>query len=251
MEQEQARLRVRFSRDLDFFLAGEHKTPVGFDMLRRASAKDIIESLGVPHTEVARIQFGGADAGFDFIPEIPGLLQVSGIEAPFDPLSAGRLRPHPLPCIRFVADLNVIKLGRYLLFLGYDTVLAREQSDSQIADMSADEGRIVLTRDTRLLFRKKISFARRIRSVQPLDQLRETIEFFGLFPDPRSFFSRCARCNCRLEPVAKADVFHLLEPKTQKYVREFRRCPVCAQVFWEGSHYQALREKFGVLGILN
>ena len=250
MTQEHAGLRVSFSRDLNFFLAREQEKSVGYDLLRRASVKDIIESLGVPHTEVGHILFNGTDIGFDVIPEMPGHLQVSGISRPFNPLAASRLRPYPLPILRFVADLNVIKLGRYLLALGYDTVLAREESDSQIADLAADTQRIVLTRDTRLLFRKKICFARRIHSAMPLEQLRETIDFFGLVPDSECFFSRCARCNCLLTSVEKADIFHLLEPKTRKYVRKFRRCPVCGQIFWEGSHYQALRKKFESLGIL-
>jgi uncharacterized protein len=51
-------------------------------------------------------------------------------------------------------------------------------SDEQIADLSESESRIVLTRDTALLKRKKIVFARRIRADLPYDQILETIDFF-------------------------------------------------------------------------
>lgn len=242
------KLRVSFSRDLGFFLTGRDR---GTSLARRASVKDIVESFGVPHTEVGRLRFHGTERGFGFVPEAPGTLEVEGIPSPRDLSLETLLRPGYVGIVKFVADLNVLKLGQYLAFLGYDTVLAREESDARIADLACAQNRIVLTRDTRMLFRRKIIFARRIRAKYPAEQLTEVVSFFGLHPDPALFFSRCAACNCCLEAVDKADIFHLLEPKTRKYVHTFRRCPNCGRIYWPGSHYTALRERFRDLGILN
>ncbi len=242
---------VWFSKGLAFFLSKGRTGSLRMDMCRRASVKDIVESFGVPHTEVGRIRFNGGDRGFEFIPETVGLLEVFEITAPFDVFSGERLREVPVPFIKFVVDLNVLKLGQYLLFLGYDTVLAKEESDAQIADIAHSQDRIVLTRDTRLLFRRKIQLGRRIRAIHPKAQLIEVIRFFGLKPDPSSFFSRCAACNLPLEPVEKERIYHLLEPKTQRYVQRFHQCPGCLRIYWAGSHHRALSRCFQDLGLLN
>jgi|GEM_PF-6347466 len=39
-----------------------------YDLIRRASLKDIIESQGIPHTEVAQISLKKKELGFGFIP---------------------------------------------------------------------------------------------------------------------------------------------------------------------------------------
>lgn len=245
-------VRVLFSEGLAYFLPGRGRgRALNHDLRRRASVKDIVQSFGVPHTEVGQICFNGAAVDFSFIPERSGSLDVRGIVSPFEVVKSSRLRPRCLNLIRFIADLNVMKLGRYLLLLGFDVELARDMPDKGIAEAAEKQGRIVLTRDTRLLFRSKISFARRIRASLTMAQLVETLEFFGLRPDPAQFFTRCVRCNRALERVEKERVYHLLEPKTRKYFTRFLRCPGCRQVFWKGSHYDRILDRFKDLGILS
>jgi uncharacterized protein with PIN domain len=217
-------------------------------LIRSASVKDIIESLGVPHTEVGGIRFNGQETGFAFVPDAAGNLDVRGITPPFDVRYPSLLRPEPLDRIRFIADVNVLKLGRLLILLGFDVAGSSSFSDEQIADMAESESRIVLTRDTTLLKRKKIVFARRIRADLPYDQVAEVVDFFGL-RDQTAFFSRCTRCNQPLKPVAKTDILHRLEPRTKKYFTDFYQCPECLKIFWKGSHYEAMTETFTALGL--
>ncbi|WP_022669122.1 Mut7-C RNAse domain-containing protein [Desulfospira joergensenii] len=241
------RIYIRFSEDLDFFLKKEQQgRRFALDMDRKASVKDIIESQGVPHTEVGRMELEKQTRDFAFIPGRTGALDVSGIKPPFDVLKPGFLRPRPLARIRFVADVNVMKLGKLMLLLGFDTACSSSFSDPEIADISEREKRIVLTRDTGLLKRKKIEFGRRIRSNLPYEQLEETLVFFGLSGKIR-FFTRCSHCNKSLEPRDKADVMALLEPKTQKYFSRFFQCPECKKVFWKGSHYAKIVRKLGTM----
>ena len=146
--------------------------------------------------------------------------------------------------------MNVLKLGRLLILLGFDVAGSSSLTDSQIADLAQAQARIVLTRDTTLLKRRKIVFARRIRSDLPYDQVVEVIDFFGL-RDQTAFFSRCTRCNQPLKPVAKTDILDRLEPKTRKYFTEFFQCPACGKVFWKGSHYEAMTDTFTALGLFS
>ena len=158
------------------------------------------------------------------------------------------LRPFSLKRTRFLADVNVIKLGRLLIIMGFDVSYSSSLSDHEIADISETETRIILTRDTELLKRKKIIFAKRIKANYPYEQLVETIHFFGL-EKQISFFSRCTKCNNKLVGVSKEKVIHLLEPKTKKFFDIFFQCPQCNNVFWKGSHFDNIKKKISSIGI--
>lgn len=241
---------ITFDPVLDFFLPDRRQGGgLDYPLTRKASVKDIIESVGVPHTEVGRLRFNGQEIDFAFVPDGPGNLNVRGISPPFDVRSRSMLRPEPLDRVRFIADVNVLKLGRLLILLGFDVAGSPTFTDDQIADMAESESRIVLTRDTTLLKRKKIVFARRIRENLPYDQVMEVVNFFGL-RDQTAFFSRCTQCNQPLEPVAKTDVLDQLQPKTRKYFFDFFQCPGCGKIFWKGSHYEAMTDTFTALGLL-
>ncbi len=243
------KLSVLFDPSFDFFLADGRKGRIfDYSLVRKASVKDIIESLGIPHTEVGSILFDGRKIDFFFVPVLPGKLQVYAVQAPFNVLAPSLLRPAPLKSIRFIADVNVLKLGRLLILLGFDVACSSSFSDAEIADIARAQSRIVLTRDTTLLKRKKIDFARRVRSDFPYEQVLEVVDFFGL-QDLTAFFSRCTACNKLLVPVAKNDIIHLLEPKTRQYFFDFLQCPQCQKVFWKGSHYDAMKDTFSRLGI--
>ena len=240
---------IQFERQFDFFLTNDKNgNRFEYFLNRKESVKDIIEYLGVPHKEVGRIDFNNQEINFSYIPLSQGVLHVHAILPPFAVLSPSVLRPMPLNTMKFIADINVIRLGRLLIMLGFDVSYSSLYSDSEIADIAETECRIVLTRDTDLLKRRKIVFAKRIQANLPYDQLIETIIFFGL-QKLISFFSRCTGCNVKLVAIAKKDVIHLLEPKTKQYFDTFFQCPLCKSVFWKGSHYDNIQKKISSLGI--
>jgi len=73
----------------------------------------------------------------------------------------------------------------------------------------------------------------------------QTIEVIGRFHlfDSIAPFTRCLRCNARLQRVAKGDVIEKLEPLTKIYYEEFRRCTGCGQIYWAGSHFTKLQKR--------
>lgn len=244
-------IQIKFERFFDFFLAKERQGGDWFDypLTRRSNVKDIIESLGVPHTEIGQLYFNNTNIDFQYIPVSEGRLKVCSVSQPFGVLSPSYLRPEPLKKIKFIADVNVIKLGRLMRLTGFDVAYSPSYSDSVIADIAFHEKRIVLSRDTMLFKRKKIVFGKRIRADLPYEQFGEVMDFFGI-ADSIEFFSRCANCNIRLESVDKKDIMHRLEPKTKKYFHVFFQCPECRNIFWRGSHYENLREIFCLSGII-
>lgn len=243
-------LILEFEKTFEFFLPRKvGHARVLCPLNRKASVKDIVESYGVPHTEIGSLVFEGQSVDFSFVCPTGGVLSVGTIEAPFDACSPSFLRPHPVDAIRFIADVNVMRLGRLMILAGFDVCCSASYADAQIADIAEQENRIVLTRDTRLLMRKKITFARRIRAEDPYAQLMETLSFFGL-KGAVSFFTRCTRCNTLLQPVTKASVLPLLEPKTRRYYNEFFQCHRCGQVYWPGSHRDHILKKISAAGLL-
>jgi len=62
-----------------------------------------------------------------------------------------RLRPKPLRDTRFILDVHLGKLARYLRMLGFDVAYDRERDDETIIDLSLEQKRIILTRDIGIL----------------------------------------------------------------------------------------------------
>jgi uncharacterized protein with PIN domain len=102
------------------------------------------------------------------------------------------------------------------------------------------EGRILLTRDRRLLMNNRVIFGCCIRSDWVDEQVRQVIRRYSLAARARPF-SRCPACNGLLESCLKAEVEEKLLPKTRLYFDAFLRCPSCGRIYWEGSHMKRLQ----------
>lgn len=203
------------------------------------SIKHLVESLGVPHTEVGGLRVNGALAGLEVGVQPGDRVEVL---APGD--GAGQLALPGEP--RFVVDNHLGRLAVYLRMLGFDTLYRNDYQDPELAHTAGSEGRILLTRDRRLLMRREVIYGCCLRSLQPRVQLGEITRRYRLAERARPF-RRCLRCNGPLQPVAKADVLDRLQPLTQQYYEEFALCPSCDQVYWKGSHYEHMLELIGGL----
>ncbi|MHB8809464.1 MAG: Mut7-C RNAse domain-containing protein [Desulfobulbaceae bacterium] len=237
-----------FYGDLPDLLRGRwrRRNPVVQEVTRSASVKDVLESFGLPHTEVGEIRCNGEAKDFSW-PVVEGQsFEIFPIQSPWDVLSPSLLRPVSLPAVRFLADANVGRLARYLRLAGFDTLYDWRWDDDLIAAMVSRENRIVLSRDLGLLKRKQIDFGRCIRALAPAAQLREVLGLLDLFGAMQPF-SRCPECNTGLASVEKDAVLHRLEPLTRKYYESFSRCPGCDRIYWPGSHREKMEQLLGDL----
>lgn len=237
-----ATARFRFYEELnDFLPPAQRKVEFGHDFARRTSIKDMIESFGVPHTEIEIILVNGYSVDFSYIVNNGDRVSVYPMFESFDISPLLRLRPAPLRDPRFVIDTNLGRLARHLRLLGFDCLYENDFSDAKVAFISQKDQRIVLTRDRRLLQRKIIDRGYFVRTTDPKEQVREVIERMDLYELAKPF-SRCTRCNGLLEKVPKSAVEHLLQPKTRRYYHRFRQCPQCGQIYWQGSHADRARK---------
>jgi hypothetical protein len=230
----------RFHAELNYFLPPSRRQ-VNFTHLfkGRASIKDMIESLGVPHPEVDVITVNEEPVDFSYIVQDSDRIDVYPFSAATEVTSTIRVRPTDLPCCRFVLDIHLGKLANSLRMLGFDTLYRNDYSDEALAQISASEQRILLTRDKGLLMRSLVTYGYYVRETDPDRQVVEVLRRFGLFRLSKPFV-RCIRCNGLLEPVAKETILEQLPQNTQVSINEFHRCNECAQIYWKGAHYERM-----------
>lgn len=214
--------------------------PIATPVTRAASIKDVLESFGLPHTEVDRITCNGRPADFSHRVEAGQQFDVYPISFPWDITTPTLLRPNPPPSLRFIIDVNVGRLARYLRMAGFDSRFDPTWNNRRILqEMAADPG-ILLTRNLDLLKRKQVAFGRYIRAIEPVAQLREILDLFGWVGLPESL-SRCLQCNTPLLPIEKQAILHRLEPLTIRYFETFSTCPRCDTIYWAGSHVDRMQ----------
>jgi uncharacterized protein with PIN domain len=235
--------RFHFYDELTFFLP--RRTQNGtithyFDW--RASIKDMIESLGVPHAEIELLIVNGLSVDFGYPVQRGDDIHVYPDFEAVDGADKIRLRPPFQGRPRFVLDTHLGRLASYLRMLGFDTLYrSGDYPDDELAQVSHDEQRILLTRDVGVLKRSIVIYGYYVRSTDPRQQIVEVTGRFAL-ADLVEPFKHCLKCNGMLEPVAKEAILDQLPPGTQRYFDEFHRCRACGQVFWKGSHYERMQK---------
>jgi uncharacterized protein with PIN domain len=233
---------VRFYEELnDFIRADWRKRQIERQLGHRTTTKDLIESFGVPHTEVDLILANGVSVDFAHRVDDGDIISVYPVFESFDISEVTRLQERPLRDLRFIADCHLGKLAGKMRLLGFDVEYRNDVDDDELATAVVNDKRVLLSRDRRLLMRKIIDRGYLVRSQSPEEQVSEVIRRFDLTRQLRPF-TRCARCNGILEPVEKQAVLHLLEPKTKLYFEDFFQCQSCRQVYWQGSHLSAIKE---------
>lgn len=233
----------RFYAELNDFLPPElRQRPIPYTFEVSGSVKDAIEALGVPHTEVDLILVNGESVGFSYLVQGGDQISVYPMFEAIDITPLVRVRPEPLRETRFILDVHLGRLAGYLRMLGFDTLYRNDYEDEELARISSQEQRILLTRDRGLLKRTIVSHGYCLRTTNPREQLIEVLRRFDLF---RSItpFRRCMHCNGLLASVDKAAISDRLPPKTSQYYDEFRRCQACDRIYWKGSHYERM-ERF-------
>ena len=231
----------RFYEELNDFMP-PHRQKVAFRHCfnGRNSVKDMIESLGVPHTEIDLILVNSESVDFSYIVRDGDRVSVYPVFECFDISPLVRLRPRPLRVSRFILDVHLGRLARYLRLFGFDTYYRNDYDDAEIAEIASRERRILLTRDLGLLKRSQVTHGYFVRATNPHQQLAEVLDRMDLRRSLRPF-KRCMRCNALLAPVAKEAIVERLEPDTRRYFDQFWMCAGCEQIYWKGSHYLRMR----------
>ena len=240
------RISIRFYEELnDFLPRAMRKRDIDFSFRGRRSVKDLIERFGVPHVEVDLILANGESVDFSYIVRDGDRFSVYPVFESLDIGGVGRLRPSPLRDTRFVLDVHLRKLARWLRLLGFDVDYGEERDDPELARIAEGQNRILLTRDRQLLMRRNVSRGIIIRHSDPEKQLVEVLDRLQL-RGRCAPFTRCIECNGAMHAVLPGGdemrrIMDSVPEGVRSWCREYFVCDSCARIYWKGSHYERLR----------
>lgn len=209
-----------------FLRPGRRHGPVRVACDGVSSLGHVVESLGVPLTEVGSLTVNGALAGPGYRPGAGDVVEVGAVR-----------RPQPLPAARFILDVHLGTLARRLRLVGVDTAYANDAADDVLVEQANAGRRVLLTQDRGLLRRRKLWLGAYVRGGRPDEQFADVLDRFA---PPLAPWTRCPACNGQLSPVRKADVEPLLRPGTRRTYQAFSRCQACGRVYWRGAHSKRL-----------
>lgn len=219
---------ITFAAELELFLRPVHRRGLSARLACDgvSTIGHLVESAGVPLTEVGAITVNGEPAAPGYRPAGGDVVTVAAVRRPEDCRSA-----------RFVLDVHLGTLARRLRLLGVDTAYANDQDDDALIEQANAERRVLLTQDRGLLRRRKLWRGAYVRGARPDEQLADVLSRFA---PPLAPWTRCPACNGSLRVAAKADIEELLLPGTRRSYNDFSRCRNCGRVYWRGAHSRRL-----------
>lgn len=146
--------------------------------------------------------------------------------------------------LKFIADSMLGKLAKWLRIMGYDTeFVPHDNRDVRLMLLEAKEpGVVLLTRDISLQAGKDVKIIL-FREQRWRDQLRKLLKELGLKPDEKDFFTRCTLCNEPLAGISRQEALNTVPAKTAEHDYAFSKCPVCAKIYWPGTHLDAIKRE--------
>ncbi len=145
--------------------------------------------------------------------------------------------------MNFVTDRMLGRLAKQLRMLGYDTIYYRGEDAYRLIKLAREEGRVILTRNTRLLPKTPADRIVRIAEDRPSLQVGELIQKGYISLNEESLLSRCLLCNALLNDIRREEA----EGKVPDFIfyqqKEFYRCPQCQRVYWQGSHHENMLKR--------
>ncbi|MFJ6982126.1 MULTISPECIES: Mut7-C RNAse domain-containing protein [unclassified Streptomyces] len=223
-------IQVDVAPELALFVPHARRTgPTALAVDGVSTLGHVVESLGVPLTEVGTLSVDGRAVSVAHIP-------AHGESVTVRPVA----RPQQVPGapLRFLLDVHLGTLARRLRLLGVDTAYeSTDIGDPALAARSAAERRVLLSRDRGLLRRRELWAGGYVYSTSPDEQLHDTLDRFAPALRP---WTRCTACNGLLRAATKEEVADRLADGTQRSYDVFAQCAQCGRAYWKGAHHERL-----------
>ncbi len=144
--------------------------------------------------------------------------------------------------MKFIADAMLGRLAKWMRAIGCDVAYSHKIEDGELVNRALREGRLILTRDTLLIKRRKAKgnfFLVEGNSYK--DQLKQVTRQF--FIDPyQNLLTRCIECNIPLTEVDKEQIMDAVPEYVYKTQGSFRTCSGCKKIYWPATHRDGMLE---------
>jgi uncharacterized protein with PIN domain len=149
--------------------------------------------------------------------------------------------------LKFIADAMVGKLAKWLRIIGCDVLYFSSIDDNALVEIAEKDKRTILTRDTRLIRRKKA----RNRSLllednDSWEQFKKVVKIFSL-DKKTNILTRCILCNQKLIPVDPKEVIKSVPPYVSQTQHSFGFCPYCKKIYWPATHKTRILKRLELL----
>jgi uncharacterized protein with PIN domain len=145
--------------------------------------------------------------------------------------------------MKFLVDRMLGKLTKGLRMLGCDAIYYRGEDPHQLIQLARQEGRVILTRNTKLIPKRLEDRILRVTEDKPFLQLKELIQKGHISLHEENLLSRCLLCNALLDEIPREEA----EGKVPDFIfyqqKEFFQCPQCWRIYWQGSHQENMKRK--------
>lgn len=226
-DMSRATALVRVATPLRFLLAARDRHgEIVVSVDGSSTVGHLIESLGVPRTEVGRVHIDGEPAALSARAGNGDTVEVMAV-----------FRPQRLDKARFLLDVHLGTLARRLRLLGIDAAYRNDAADPELVAQAQAEQRLLLTQDRGLLRRRALRAGAYVRGAGADEQLADVLDRFD---PPVTPWTRCPACNGELEPVSRQAVLPLLQPGTRRRYTRFSQCRACRRPYWRGAHADRL-----------
>lgn len=219
----------RFYEELNDFLP-KHRKKIDFEAKfnEKKSIKDIIEEFGVPTSEVDLVLINGKPVDFNYILKDGDRVSVFPVFESFNIQNVTLLRKFPLRRIQFIADIHLKDIVKPMRTLGFNIDFNGSYTTQNIIEKSIQEKRIILTKRKELLKSKSVTHGMLIQPGTAEEQVKYIIDELDI-KDRIKPFSRCLRCNNRLENRQTKQIMDRISPETKSIFGKHLLCKSCVK----------------------
>jgi len=145
--------------------------------------------------------------------------------------------------LRFVVDCMLGSLAKWLKILGLDTRYDPALDDDDLVEIADRQDRILVTRDSRLVRRRRLREPIFIVSQDLHEQIHQVLREKNIKINPGLLLSRCLDCNRPTENVPREAVRDLVPAYVYRTQEKFSRCPACGKTYWQATHVTRMLER--------
>jgi hypothetical protein len=148
---------------------------------------------------------------------------------------------------RFAVDRMLGRLARWLRILGHDVAYGAHLSGRSLVDCARREGRVLLTRDTRLVRGRDLPRHVFVASDHFRDQLRQVAAALPL--GGAGILTRCLDCNRVLDELPRERARDRVPVFVWETSERFLVCAGCGRLYWPATHRAHVLRELGSLGL--